>query len=48
MMKKPTISKFVREHADKSVLDSAQLALYVTICKLLQPELIKMRDRARS
>lgn len=40
-----TIPNFIRIHADKAVLDSVQLALYVTICKMLGPELAKMRKR---
>jgi len=36
---------FIRIHANKAVLDSVQLALYVTICKLLAPELRKLRER---
>jgi hypothetical protein len=47
MIKKPTIPKFIRLHADKVALDSAQLALYVTICKLLHVELAKLRERRK-
>ena len=41
------IPKFIRVHADKVALDNAQLALYVTVCKLLQPELKRRRELER-
>jgi hypothetical protein len=45
-MKNSTINvPFLRRHADVAVLHSAQLALYVTVCKLLQPELVRLRKR---
>lgn len=48
MIKKTTIPKFIRLNVDKSVLDSIQLALYVTVCKLLEPELKRIRQRNKN
>jgi hypothetical protein len=36
---------FLRTHADKVVLESVQLNLYVTVCKMLKAELIRIRQR---
>lgn len=44
-MSERTIPKFMRVHADKAALDTAQLALYVTICKLLKSELDRILKR---
>lgn len=47
MIKKTTIPRFSTVYKDKELLDNVQLALYVTICKLLAPELEKIRKRER-
>lgn len=48
MDKKRTMYKFIRTHADRAAQDAAQLLLYVTICKLLKPELDKLRLKTKS
>lgn len=45
MITEPTISRFIRLELNKEVLDAVQIALYVTICKILEPELKKIRSR---
>lgn len=38
---------FLRTHADKVVLQSVQLNLYITVCKMLNAELTRIRQRNR-
>lgn len=35
--------KFLKTHIDKAALDMVQMNLYITICKLLEPELMRVR-----